>query len=590
MWYYVIKTLFFGGDFMIKEYSQNRNNVVINFSKKYCDTSQELLDSTGFNKVLSKYITVLKKKDASLIDRLHKIIDEDCLATSLLKLFKLLLVLNSGEVKLISTEYKTLLNTSSDLIEFVEGFYNYWRTLERYALIQSTSTAEGIENVNFVEANNNFTNLILKVYRVIEENILGYTHNVYRQLNAGINVGVVLSETYADIPTEYESLKDILFIKSVVITPPFIIYPKRNKRSGVFKEVYSNPLSEVKINKSHYFCYPAKVGESLAFIYFHRDYMNHGISLSNLFELAKPSECEGKSPNIVYVFGAKLPNKEAKTVFYSDKKNDLYVGFASSSDEIDYFGYMKKMILTLHNTRMIDKGHLPIHGAMVNITLKNGKTSNVAIIGDSGAGKSESLESFRKLSKKYLKEMKIIFDDMGIFKIENGDIIGYGTETGAFVRLDDLENGFAFGAIDRAIVMNPNKINARLLYPVSSFKDIIKGYKIDLLLYANNYEDAKDEMVFFSDKTSAVDVFKRGLRKAKGTTSETGIVESYFANPFGPLQRMAQTDLIIDSVFSKLFENKILVGELYTKLGIEGREQKGPENAAKRIFEYLMKE
>jgi len=574
---------------MIKEYSQNNNNVVINFSKKYCDTSKELLGSTGFKKVLSKYISVLLKKDALLIDRLHNIIAEDCLATSLLKLFKLLLVLDSKEVKLLSEEYNNLLDTSSDLIEFVEGFYNYWRTLERYALIQSTSTADGIENVNFIEANNNFSNLILKVYRVIEENILGYTHSVYRQLSAGINVGIVLTENNINIPTEYESLKDILFIKSVVITPPFIIYPKRNKRSGVFEEVYSNPLKDLKINKSHYFCYPAKVGESLAFIYFHRDYMNHGVSLSNLFELAKPHECEGKSPNIVYVFGSKLPNKEAKTVFYSDKKNDMYIGFASTNDEIDYFGYMKKMILTLHNTRMIDKNHLPIHGAMVNITLKNGETSNVAIIGDSGAGKSESLESFRKLSKKYLKEMKIIFDDMGTFKIENGEVIGYGTETGAFVRLDDLENGFAFGAIDRAIIMNPNKNNARLLYPVSSYKDIVKGYKIDMLLYANNYEDAKNEMLFFNDKVKAIEVFKRGLRKAKGTTTETGIVESYFANPFGPVQRMKQTDIIIESVFDKLFKNNIVVGELYTKLGIEGREQKGPENAARKIFEYLLK-
>ena len=31
-------------------------------------------------------------------------------------------------------------------------------------------------------------------------------------------------------------------------------------------------------------------------------------------------------------------------------------------------------------------------------------------------------------------------------------------------------------------------------------------------------------------------VFVWGARKAKGTTTETGLVESYFANPFGPVQ------------------------------------------------------
>ena len=403
---------------MIKEYSQNRSNVIMNFSIKYCDTPKELLSSKGFKKVLSKYISILEKKDALLIDRLYEVIDEDNLSTTLLRLFKLLVILDSKEIINLNNVKSRLLRLDKDLIEFVEGFYNYWRSLERYALIQSSANSNGIENVNFIDANNNFSNLILKVYRTIEENILGYNHNIYRQLSAGINAGIVLSEGSSNIPQDYNKLNNIQFIKSVVLTPPFVIYPKRNKRSGFFKEVYENPINDLNINISHYFCYPAKVGESLAFVYFHRDFMSHGISLSNLFELAKPEEYEYKSPNLVYVFGSKLPNKEKKTIFYSDKKNDMYVGFVSTSDEIDYFGYMKKMILTLHNTRMIDKGFLPIHGAMVNITLKNGKKSNVAIIGDSGAGKSESLEAFRKLSKKYLKEKIVEYMGMEL-KLEH---------------------------------------------------------------------------------------------------------------------------------------------------------------------------
>lgn len=179
---------------------------------------------------------------------------------------------------------------------------------------------------------------------------------------------------------------------------------------------------------------------------------------------------------------------------------------------------------------------------------------------------------------------------MGTFKIENNKIYGYGTETGAFVRLDDLENGFAFNALDRAIFMNPNKVNARLLYPVSTYKEIMKGYKVDLLLYANNYKDSKDELILFDNVDAAKKVFIKGLRKAKGTTTETGIVESYFANPFGPHQRKEQTSIIIDRVFDKLFENNIPVGEIYTKLAIPGLEMKGPENAAKKIFEFVMKD
>jgi energy-coupling factor transporter ATP-binding protein EcfA2 len=410
---------------------------------------------------------------------------------------------------------------------------------------------------------------------------------VYRQLTAGINAGLVLSRLNNELPEEYEKLNDIHFITQIVLAPPFIIYPKKNTRSGLFEEVSFNPLDNIQVEKDHFFCYPAKVGESLTFVYFHRDFMNHGVSLCNLFELAKPEEYKNKKPDIVLVFGARLKDNIKETVFYHDKPNDLMVGYVSNTDEVDYFGYMKKMILTLHNVRMINHNHLPIHGAMVNVTLKTGRTANIAIIGDSGAGKSESLEAFRKLSDKYLKEIKIIFDDMGTFKIENNNIVGYGTEIGAFVRLDDLEMGYSFEQMDRAIFMNPHRVNARLLLPVSSFDVISKGYTVDYLLYANNFEDKKSTLTLFDNKEDAVQVFVKGMRKAKGTTSESGVVESYFANPFGPVQRQEQTNIIINDVFTKLFDNSIPVGQIYTRLAVEGYEQKGPEKAAKQLFELI---
>ncbi len=79
------------------------------------------------------------------------------------------------------------------------------------------------------------------------------------------------------------------------------------------------------------------------------------------------------------------------------------------------------MTLTLHNLIMIKRGYLPIHGAMVNIVTKNDKTANVIIMGDSGAGKSESLEAFRELSEDYISDMTIIFDDMGVVKLNKDE-------------------------------------------------------------------------------------------------------------------------------------------------------------------------
>ena len=139
------------------------------------------------------------------------------------------------------------------------------------------------------------------------------------------------------------------------------------------------------------------------------------------------------------------------------------------------------MLLTLHNIYMIDHDQLPIHGAMVQITLNNDKEKNIAIIGDSGAGKSETLEALRKIGDKYIKDMKVIFDDMGVFFKKGEHIYAHGTEIGAFVRLDDLDTGYAYQEIDRAIFMNPNKVNGRVILPVSYYDFIMQDHKVDIL-------------------------------------------------------------------------------------------------------------
>jgi energy-coupling factor transporter ATP-binding protein EcfA2 len=309
-----------------------------------------------------------------------------------------------------------------------------------------------------------------------------------------------------------------------------------------------------------------------------------------LFELAREEDYRGKKPDIIYVFGSRESGEEIKTVFYDDEKNDIMLGYVSHSEDIDYFGYMKKMSLTLHNLIMIKRGFLPIHGAMVNIVLKNGKEANVIIMGDSGAGKSESLEAFRTLSEEHISDMTIVFDDMGTIKEKDGKIYGYGTEIGAFVRLDDLDQGYAFKEMDRSIFMNPDKINARLVMPVASYKEIMKGYKVDLFLYANNYdnvEEGENSIQYFNSPEEAIKVFKAGARMAKGTTTEKGLVESYFANPFGPAQKQKECDILLDKYFNNLYKAEAKVGQMKTCLAIQGLEKEGPRKAALELFEII---
>ncbi|WP_308780708.1 phosphoenolpyruvate carboxykinase [uncultured Clostridium sp.] len=580
---------------MRKEFSISNDKVLINFTAKYCSTFEELVESQGFSKTIETYLKKSKKKVTLswryLKDSLNTE-DVSVITANLTKIFKYFTVMNVEEIVETNPIYKDLFSDKDKFIALIEDLYLFWRRLERYTIIHSNKLQDGLSAVSFTQANSSLSNLILKLYRKIEKNILGYKPNVFRQIPVGGNASVIINKVLWPLPSGYEALEDIEFIDSILLETPFITYPKKNTRSGMFTEVNENPLLHTYLNKDHWFCYPAKVGELIAFIYFHRDFMQHGITLCNLFEMARLEEYRGKKPDLVYVFGANDNSGKKKTVFYDDKENDIMLGYVNHSEEIDYFGYMKKMTLTLHNLVMIKRGCLPIHGAMVNIELKDGKTANVVIMGDSGAGKSESLEAFRTLSEDYISDMTVIFDDMGTFKEIDGKIYGYGTEIGAFVRLDDLDQGYAFKEIDRSIFMNPDKINARLVMPVAPYKEIVKGYEVDLFLYANNYTEVKDgekSIEYFKTPEEAIKVFKSGARMAKGTTSEKGLVESYFANPFGPAQKQEETNVLIEKYFDNMFKGTVKVGQIKTCLALEGKEKEGPREAAIELFDIIKK-
>ena len=578
---------------MRKEFSINNDKVLINFTAKYCTTYEMVLDSDGFRRTLEVYLKKAQNKRSNSYRYLTEALESNdiqYIRKNLVTVFKWLTLMTVEEILEVNINYKGLFEDRNEFIKVIEDFYRFWRRLERYTIIHTDRVRQGLAAMSFTEANSNFSRLILKLYRKVEENVLGEKPLVFRQIPVGGNCSVMINKVNWPMPKSYRMLQEINFIDCILIEPPFITYPKRNTRTGIFSEVTENPLKNCVINKEHWFCYPAKVGELLAYVYFHRDFMEHGITLCNLFEMAKRDECRNRKPDIIYVFGGTDKEEDFKTVFYDDVENDIMLGYINHSDQIDYFGYMKKMILTLHNLIMIKKGYLPIHGAMVNIKLKSGKEANVVIMGDSGAGKSESLEAFRALGKDNISDMTVIFDDMGIFKNTDNEVVGYGTEIGAFVRLDDLEQGYAFNEIDRSIFMNPDKINARLVMPITPYFEIVKGYKVDMMLYANNYTavDAEDKSIeFFGNVDEAINVFKSGARMAKGTTSEKGLVESYFANPFGPVQMKEKTDVLIEEYFNLMFKNNIKVGQIKTCLGIKGQEKDGPRRAAIELFDII---
>lgn len=577
------------------EWSLSNDKALMNFSKNYCINDDEVLDSEGFRSVLSHFFNRHRdqySRSNQLMSGEFAAMNKNERIAELTRVFKLLTIMSSKEISETFPQYANLHANREEFRHLIEEIYKYWRSLERYGLVKEDKGAEGLVNTSFIDAKEAFDKLILNLYRKVSNNASMTHPTVYRQVPAGTNIGMICKDIIWPVPDAYSMLKGIPFIKTTVLETPFITYPKRNKRDGLFQEVKTFPLSRMGMNTDHFFCYPAKVGELLAFIFVHRDFLTHGISLSNLFELAREEEIAGRKPDLLFVFGADNHGDEPESIFYNDEQNRIMLGVVTHSEQHDYFGYMKKMVLTLHNLVQIQRGHLPVHGAMVQIVLKDGKQANVVIVGDSGAGKSESIEAFRALAADHIADMTIIFDDMGTFRFseDKDTIVGYGTEIGAFVRLDDLDTGYAFKELDRSIFMNPDKINARLINPVATYAEIMQGLPVDICLYANNYKELENgdpSVRTFGDAREAIEVFKAGRRQAKGTTTEIGLTTSYFANPFGPAQMQEACDRLLDQYFAMLFSQGALVGELYTQLGVTGQEKCGPECAAIELFEVI---
>lgn len=571
--------------------------IIIRLRDKVCETSKELIGSLLFRDVLRRYVKSLEMKNSPLCQIFNKAteIDESDIQV-LIDTFQVLENMPLENVPKLVVNSERFIQEKHLLYDFVEKFYDFWRSFERFLICDSEG--ERLDKRPFRTFNSTIEelmHLIRKTYRDIEENITGRHPAVYRQVAAGAEVALIALPKPLNMPLLYRRhLEQIAVIRQILLYPPLLINPPMNKRTGRFVRIEENPLNRIDLEKGEWLCYPAKVGTLFILVYFHEKFYELGLALCNLFEIAEDDILK-RRPDAVYLFG--LPGQslddlgELPTVFYDDEENDMLIGAIPGRDEFGYFGYLKKMILTLHNIKILKMGKMPYHGAMVKIMLKGDKSANILLIGDTGAGKSESLEAFRNLAGGLIKDITIIADDMGSLDIDaQGRIIGYGTEIGAFVRLDDLQPGFAFGQLDRTIIMNPAQVNARVVLPVTSYENVVKGFPVDMVLYANNYEMVDDEHPIFDrlpNPETAMHIFREGTAMSKGTTTSTGLVHTYFVNIFGAVQYRDLHEKIAERYFKVFYDAGLFVGQLRTRLGISGWEMKGPEEAAKALLAFI---
>jgi hypothetical protein len=204
---------------MKKEFSLSNDKVMINFTVKYCDTMEKVVDSTGFHRVVKTYLEKIKLRNSNI----YKFIEESLgkgevkeYTDYLTGLLKLLTIEKTNEVIDISPRYNNILKDKDRFVDLIEDLYSFWRRLERYTVVQSSriSGGEGFESVSFIDANTNFSRLVLNTYRRIEEHVLGHKPAVYRQLPAGGNAGLIVSSNKWNLPDEYSILKNIPLISN----------------------------------------------------------------------------------------------------------------------------------------------------------------------------------------------------------------------------------------------------------------------------------------------------------------------------------------------------------------------------------------
>ena len=213
------------------------DQVVMRLRDRICDTSERMLTSELFLRILKQYIAGLSKKQSRLLNIFpnpRAITDDDfhLLVDALRYLIKLPVdliprIIPGSEVFFANKEL---------FFEFIEQFYNYWRHLHR--LIICDSDGDSFDQRPYRTFNGTLETLmhvVRSTYRDIQENVSGKHPRIYRQVAAGAQVGAIALPKDINYPGElYKKLNSISVIRQVLIYPPMIFDSTNNKRKGVF--------------------------------------------------------------------------------------------------------------------------------------------------------------------------------------------------------------------------------------------------------------------------------------------------------------------------------------------------------------------
>jgi hypothetical protein len=188
----------------------------------------------------------------------------------------------------------------------------------------------------------------------------------------------------------------------------------------------------------------------------------------------------------------------------------------------------------MHNERVKAMGGMPVHGSMITLTFKNGLRKTLVFSADSGTGKSETITAMMDQvinadgPAAELSRVDILSGDMlSLWRGEDEQIYGFGTETGDFLRLTDITESWKgrFGdLLERGSYSNlDHPKNPRVTIPgICDEKKLLSPTRVNCFFYIDNYSKPPTSAVETSDNPDQIlrHVLVRGLRKNKGTSGD----------------------------------------------------------------------
>ncbi len=113
--------------------------------------------------------------------------------------------------------------------------------------------------------------------------------------------------------------------------------------------------------------------------------------------------------------------------FTTMKEENIWVGSVTYNEKTYFSDIRKKTVLTPITSCDGCRRHTPLKSALVNVTFSRmERVSGLMPQGDTQSLQSGTIEALKSLGNEKIKNIEIVFDDMGTFHVEDGTVYAKG--------------------------------------------------------------------------------------------------------------------------------------------------------------------